>query len=111
MAELLTVMYLEERIEHHGSFHAIFDSKLLHELPEYNEEEWNRLTPALIQKIRLFGTYSNTRSGKKHRKNHNKERQAYWKKTRQIVAFEDVEFIYQPTKDHLDVWIMKTEYW
>ena len=29
----------EERIEHHGSFHAIFDSKLLHELPkEYNEE-------------------------------------------------------------------------
>ncbi len=59
----------------------------------------------------LYGTYSNTRFGKKHRKNHNKEIQAYWKETKQIVAFEEVEFICQPTKDDLDVWIMKTEYW
>ena len=44
----------------------------------------------------LYGTYSDTRFGKKHRKNHNKEMQAYWKESKQTVAF--VEFICQPAR-------------
>jgi hypothetical protein len=36
---------------------------------------------------------------------------AFWKKRRQKVAFEEVEFICQPLKDDVDVWIIKTEYW
>ena len=59
----------------------------------------------------LYKTYSDTRFGKKHRKNHNKEMQAYWKESKQTVAFEEVEFICQPLKDDLDIWIIKTEYW
>src|SRR5215472_13585894 len=39
------------------------------------------------------------------------EVQAYWKESKQTVAFEEVEFICQPLKDDLNIWIIKTEYW
>lgn len=59
----------------------------------------------------LYRTYSNTKIGKKHQKDHNKEMHLYWKKRSQEIAFEEVEFVCQPIQDDIDSWIIKTEYW
>ena len=90
-----------------------FDKLLQSEFHTTKDElVWGRqhLDNQLIDE-ELYGKYSDTRYGKKHRKNHNKEMLAYWKERKQTVALEEVEFICQPLKDDLDVWIIKTEYW
>jgi hypothetical protein len=58
----------------------------------------------------LYGTYSETKIGKRHRKHHNEQMKTYWK-GRGKIAFEEVEFICQPICDDIDVMIIKTEYW
>jgi hypothetical protein len=72
---------------------------------------WGRLsTDNHLIVEELYGTHSETKIGKKHRKDHNKQMQVYWTERGQ-VAFEEVVFLCQPLEDNLDVWIIKTEYW
>jgi len=59
----------------------------------------------------LYRAYSNTKIGKKHKKDHNKEMHLYWKERSQKIAFEEVEFVCQPVQDDIDIWIVKTEFW
>ena len=75
--------------------------------------KWGRVSDANNSVIvdELYRAYSNTKIGKKHKKDHNKEMHLYWKKRSQKIAFEEVEFVCQPVQDDIDIRIIKTEYW
>ena len=81
-----------------------FDKLLQSEFHTTKDElVWGRQHELIDEEI--YGKYSDTRFG--NRKNHNKEMQAYWKERKRTVALEEVEFICQPLKDDLDVWIIQ----